>query len=139
MLSPLDHSLETGLPIRLVLTVSGNPNYTHKNDISTLGQGPSNQYWANTPPITRHYRAMPSASLRPSIVQPPMKDEIANVSEGFAHLDPYLADHMDGFPRNTASITTGVATGLASIVSNLELILNFINLRAEVREIHSPS
>lgn len=53
VLLPLNHSLETGLPIRLVLTVSGNPNYNHKNDISTLGQGPSNQYWVRLPIVDR--------------------------------------------------------------------------------------
>lgn len=46
---------------------------------------------------------------------------------------------MDWLPGNTPSVATLVATGLASVVLNLESMLNFVNLRADVRESDSPS
>lgn len=133
VLTALNHSLETGVTIRLVLTISGNPAYTHKNDHAAPTEGPVNDHPVYPTPLVYQPSdpSTPSASHRHSILR------AATAAES-AETKPRPSPQFASLPENEASISTGDAIGLASTVSHLDKMLDITNPRADVSERHSP-
>lgn len=104
VLSALNHSLETGLTIRLVLTVSGNLTYTHKNDHAAPTGEPVNDLEVYTTPLVRQPSdpSTPSASHERSIPQ-------ATARARSVRIKPRPSHQLASLPENGASLSTGTA------------------------------
>lgn len=127
VLSPLDGGLEGGVTVKLVITVSGNPANTYRNVNVTPFEEPSNGHPVNTSPATREFLhpATYSASIGNSILHATTDTKIVPLNTQFVRTTPQPLQHV-------ASIPTDTTTGLASALSNLELIVNVDNLSNNV-------
>lgn len=114
------------MTIRLVITVSGNSVNTHQDDNAAPVERPLTDTSLPTPRMSH------PASDRTSILQATAEAETAEGSEGFAQVNPQLAHHMDQLPRNGASVATSATTGLKSSLSNLDGIVQIVNLLTDV-------
>lgn len=128
VLSPLSHSLEIGVRIRLVVTTWGNLVNPHQNDRAAPTERPSNHSRTNIPlPANK-----PPVPTRRLTLQATVDAEVAEVSESLARVSPNLADYQNPVTGNMASISNGTMTRLESAVSTLHWIANFENLQTKV-------
>lgn len=130
VLSPLSHSLEIGVTIRLVVTIWGNSVNTHQNDSAAPIEGPSNHRRTNIT-LPAHRPSHPftfSVPTRHLTLQATLDADVVEVSESLARVSPDLADYKNPVTGNMASVSDGTMTRLESAVSTLQWIVNFENL-----------
>lgn len=141
VISPLRGSLEARVTIQLVITVSGHSINTLQKDNAVpaseeLASDPFTQTTPLPPAIT------PSASSLVYVGRPTLQTipdvKIAKSSEGLTQPQPQFGDHTDRLAENGAFDGNTMATGLTSVVSQLEKIINDVNLQDDVSENHIP-
>lgn len=136
VLLPLNGSLEAGIAIQLVLTVSEELASHLQSDDVAFAEGPRVNPLTNAVPLKHETSSLarPVASGRNSIFHPTTEAGVATGSESFVQAHLCLADHVDPPPENEVSFTTVTAGGLASATLNLDGIINTVNLLPDVSQ-----
>lgn len=140
MLSPLSHSLETGVTIQLVITVWGNSVDTHQNDRArSAGVRAATPPPYYIPPIHETLRfADPEAFNRNSNIQTKAETERETISGSPLAIDAQLAQTMPQSLQNGVYSVSKGATGFGSVVSNLEEMLLDAKLLPSVSDHRGP-
>lgn len=138
VLSPLSGTLLGGVTLLIIVTISGNSPSTPQNTPTERFERPADDHLINVISSTRETSRSPTLSvLDGSSLRTVPKTNTTISSNRLAQLNPRFAQDTPQSLQSGSSITTGAVTGLASAVSDLEWMVNFDNLQADVSESHS--
>lgn len=123
--------------MHLVVTISGNPSGTKQTPPARADANSTGSHLLTerpTPALENLDSAAPIASDHDSDLEAADVAIVKSLKE-VGQVKPNLVQRSDGLPGDQAGVVTTVADGFASILSNLNGIMNLANLLADVSNI----
>lgn len=132
LLPPINTEHQPSITMRLIVTISGNTPSTVPNALSIPSAESTNRVLpAEILPATPDHAAQITSNAHPDL-QAIAEAEAAKASEDLSKVNPQLHQLMAELPANGASVATPAATGLVSIMSKLDGLIQIANLLADV-------